>query len=104
DRLSLHDALPSSLNTTESLNYIELVTHSGPIVSAVLLLLVLSSVASWTIISRKVLHLAEDDGPARHRRKDEQQQHGRNDRAAVRHQFDVVEALSRIQRARKSVV
>ena len=45
------------MNTSESLNYIEMVTHSGPIVSAVLLLLVLSSVASWTIIFRKVLHL-----------------------------------------------
>jgi biopolymer transport protein TolQ len=40
-----------------SLNYFEMVTHSGPIVAGVLLILVLSSVASWTIIFRKVLHL-----------------------------------------------
>ncbi len=40
-----------------SLNYLELVTHGGPIVTAVLLILILSSVASWTIIFRKVLHL-----------------------------------------------
>src|SRR2546423_14839880 len=40
-----------------SLNYIEMVTHGGPIVTGVLLILVLSSVASWTIIFRKVLHL-----------------------------------------------
>ena len=40
-----------------SLNYLELVTHGGPIVTAVLLILIASSVASWTIIFRKVLHL-----------------------------------------------
>jgi biopolymer transport protein TolQ len=40
-----------------SLNYLEMVTHGGPIVTGVLLILVLSSVASWTIIFRKVLHL-----------------------------------------------
>jgi len=40
-----------------SLNYLEMVTHGGPIVSGVLLILVLSSVASWTIIFRKLLHL-----------------------------------------------
>src|ERR671923_239892 len=51
------DTRTGAMNTGESLNYIEMVTHSGPIVSAVLLLLVLSSVASWTIICRKVLHL-----------------------------------------------
>ncbi len=42
---------------TGSLNYWEMVTHGGPIVTGVLLILVLSSVASWTIIFRKVLHL-----------------------------------------------
>ena len=51
------DYKAGAMNTSESLNYIEMVTHSGPTVSAVLLLLVLSSVASWTIIFRKVLHL-----------------------------------------------
>jgi biopolymer transport protein TolQ len=40
-----------------SLNYIEMVTHGGPVVTAVLVILVLSSLASWTIIFRKVLHL-----------------------------------------------
>jgi biopolymer transport protein TolQ len=40
-----------------SLNYVELVTHGGPIVSGVLIILVLSSLASWTIIFRKLLHL-----------------------------------------------
>jgi biopolymer transport protein TolQ len=40
-----------------SLNYVEMVTHGGPVVTAVLIILVLSSLASWTIIFRKVLHL-----------------------------------------------
>jgi len=40
-----------------SLNYLEMVTHGGPIVTGVLLILVVSSVASWTIIFRKVLQL-----------------------------------------------
>jgi biopolymer transport protein TolQ len=40
-----------------SLNYVELVTHGGPVVSGVLIILVLSSLASWTIIFRKLLHL-----------------------------------------------
>ncbi len=41
-----------------SLNYLEMVTHGGPIVTGVLLILVLSSIASWTIIFRKLLHLS----------------------------------------------
>ena len=45
------------MNTGESLNYIQMVTHSGVVVSAVLVLLVLSSLGSWTIIFRKALHL-----------------------------------------------
>jgi biopolymer transport protein TolQ len=40
-----------------SLNYVEMVSHGGPVVTAVLIILVLSSLASWTIIFRKVLHL-----------------------------------------------
>ena len=40
-----------------SLNYLELVTHGGVVVTGVLVILVLSSLASWTIIIRKVLHL-----------------------------------------------
>ncbi len=40
-----------------SLDYVQMVTHGGPVVTAVLVLLVASSVASWTIIFRKLLHL-----------------------------------------------
>jgi len=40
-----------------SLNYVEMVAHAGPIVTGTLLILILASVASWTIIFRKVLHL-----------------------------------------------
>ena len=40
-----------------SLNYWEMITHGGPIVTGVLLILVLSSLGSWTIIFRKMLHL-----------------------------------------------
>jgi len=39
------------------LNYLELVLHGGPVVSGVLLLLVLASIASWAIIIRKWTHL-----------------------------------------------
>src|SRR5438045_8164180 len=46
---------PPALNG--SLNYVEMVTHGGPIVSGVLIILVLSSLVSWTIIFRKLLHL-----------------------------------------------
>jgi len=40
-----------------SLSYLEMVMHSGLVVTSVLVILVLSSLASWTIIFRKVLHL-----------------------------------------------
>ena len=40
-----------------SLNYIEVITHGGLIVTSVLVLLILTSIASWTIIFRKWLHL-----------------------------------------------
>jgi biopolymer transport protein TolQ len=40
-----------------SLNYLDMVTHGGPIVTAVLVLLAASSIASWTVIFRKLLHL-----------------------------------------------
>jgi biopolymer transport protein TolQ len=40
-----------------SLNYVEMVTHGGPVVTGVLVILILSSLASWTIIFRKLLHL-----------------------------------------------
>src|SRR3954469_16325782 len=39
------------------LNYWEMVTHGGPIVTSVLLLLAGSSIASWTVIFRKLVHL-----------------------------------------------
>src|SRR2546430_753851 len=45
-----------------SLNYVEMVTHGGPVVSGVLIILVLSSLASWTIIFRKLLHLRRAQG------------------------------------------
>src|SRR5438105_13492214 len=45
-----------------SLNYWDMVTHGGPIVTGVLVILVLSSLASWTIIFRKVLHLRRAQG------------------------------------------
>ena len=45
-----------------SLNYVEMVTHGGPIVTGVLVILILSSLASWTIIFRKVLHLRRAQG------------------------------------------
>jgi len=40
-----------------SLNYFELITHGGPVVTGVLLLLAGSSIASWTVIFRKIVHL-----------------------------------------------
>jgi biopolymer transport protein TolQ len=40
-----------------SLNYLELIIHGGVVVTSVLVILILSSLASWAIIFRKVLHL-----------------------------------------------
>lgn len=40
-----------------SLNYLEIVTHGGLVVTTVLVLLILTSLASWTIIFRKLLQL-----------------------------------------------
>jgi biopolymer transport protein TolQ len=40
-----------------SLNYFELVTHGGPVVTGVLLILAAASLASWTVIFRKLVHL-----------------------------------------------
>jgi biopolymer transport protein TolQ len=45
------------MGPSTSLNYLEMVTHSGVVVTCVLLLLVGASVVSWTIIFRKALHL-----------------------------------------------
>ncbi len=44
------------------LNYLELVTHGGPVVTGVLLILIGSSVASWAIIFRKHVHLSRARG------------------------------------------
>jgi len=45
------------LGPAQNLNYLEMVTHSGPVVTFVLALLVIASLGSWTIIFRKLLHL-----------------------------------------------
>jgi biopolymer transport protein TolQ len=45
-----------------SLDYVDMIRHGGPIVSGVLIILVLSSLASWTIIFRKLLHLRRAQG------------------------------------------
>jgi len=45
------------MNPDSSLNYLEMLKHSGVVVGGVLLVLVLSSCASWTIIFRKLIHL-----------------------------------------------
>ena len=44
------------------LNYLEIITHGGPVVSFVLALLLASSLASWTIIIRKWVHLRRAQG------------------------------------------
>ena len=61
------NALPTNQTLTASLaqaapaaggiDYVEIVTHSGPVVTGVLVLLVLASIVSWAIILRKWLHL-----------------------------------------------
>jgi len=43
--------------TDGGLNYLEAITHGGPVGIAVILILLASSLASWTIIFRKSLHL-----------------------------------------------
>jgi biopolymer transport protein TolQ len=40
------------------LNYLELVTHGGPVVTGVLLILIFASLASWAMIFRKQVHLS----------------------------------------------
>ncbi len=44
---------------SEGLNYLEVVTHGGPIGVAVLLLLFGASIASWTVIFRKSIQLSK---------------------------------------------
>ncbi len=48
---------------TNDLDYMEIVTHAGPVVLGVLCLLILASVVSWSIIFKKWLHLrrAQDE-------------------------------------------
>src|SRR5690242_4703168 len=45
------------------LDYVEIVSHAGPVVLGVLVLLILASVVSWAIILKKWLHLrkAQDE-------------------------------------------
>jgi len=50
------------MNAGESLNFIEMATHSGIVVSCALILLVVSSLVSWTIIFRKAIHLRRAAG------------------------------------------
>ena len=53
--------LPQALAATPTrgggLDYLEIVSHAGPVVLGVLLLLILASVVSWAIILKKWLHL-----------------------------------------------
>jgi biopolymer transport protein TolQ len=45
------------MNTKGDLDYLEVMTHGGPVVMGVLLLLIAASVVSWAIIAKKYLHL-----------------------------------------------
>src|SRR5919108_1435204 len=44
------------------LDYVEIVSHAGPVVMAVLVILILASVVSWAIILKKWLHLRRAQG------------------------------------------
>jgi biopolymer transport protein TolQ len=48
---------PAAQGAGEGIDYVEIVTHSGPVVSAVLLLLLAASVVSWAIILKKYLQV-----------------------------------------------
>jgi biopolymer transport protein TolQ len=50
-------AVPLAAARAGELDYLEIVTHAGPVVMGVLLLLILASVMSWAIILKKWLHL-----------------------------------------------
>jgi biopolymer transport protein TolQ len=57
-----HTSAPLELTLAQAapaggIDYVEIVTHSGPVVTGVLLLLVFASVVSWGVILRKWLHL-----------------------------------------------
>ena len=55
--------LPWTLAATGSLDYMEIVSHAGPVVLAVLATLIFASVISWAVILKKWLHLrrAQDE-------------------------------------------
>jgi len=55
--------LPMALPSRGNLDYMEVVTHAGPVVLGVLCLLILASAISWAIILKKWLHLrrAQDE-------------------------------------------
>ncbi|HSM92300.1 MAG TPA: protein TolQ [Anaeromyxobacteraceae bacterium] len=48
---------PAAAPAPEGIDYLAIVTHSGPVVTAVLLLLLAASVVSWAIIARKALQI-----------------------------------------------
>jgi biopolymer transport protein TolQ len=48
---------PAAPRGGDSIDYLEIVTHSGPVVSAVLALLLAASVVSWAIILKKYLQV-----------------------------------------------
>ncbi len=55
--------LPLAAAAGGGLDYLEIVSHAGPVVLGVLVLLILASVVSWAIILKKWLHLrrAQDE-------------------------------------------
>ena len=54
---------PLAVPARGDLDYMEIITHAGPVVMEVLFLLILASVLSWAIILKKWLHLrrAQDE-------------------------------------------
>lgn len=55
--IALTQAPSSAVAPPEGIDYLEIVTHSGPIVTGVLLLLLAASVFSWAIILKKWLQI-----------------------------------------------
>src|SRR5205807_7556357 len=54
--LPVHMIVPAAVAGGD-LDYLEIITHGGPVVMGVLFLLLFASVVSWGIIARKYLHL-----------------------------------------------
>ena len=48
---------PTAAPPPEGIDYLAIVTHSGPVVTAVLLLLLAASIVSWAIIIKKLLQI-----------------------------------------------